>query len=95
MADIYISYDTLITKPNNYVGGLRIKKVTKIDPISNKSIIKNFQYNNGILTTRPDFISKEICSNPHYDGINDTQVFGLLVSLNTLFFLILFLLMVV
>lgn len=36
-------------------GGYRVKKITNYDPITNKSIVRNFSYSNGLLITIPRY----------------------------------------
>ncbi|GHT73171.1 hypothetical protein AGMMS50262_03800 [Bacteroidia bacterium] len=57
MTQITVMYDSL-NASTDYVGGLRVKKVTQIDPITNKSIEKNYQYANGVLATPLVFLSR-------------------------------------
>jgi hypothetical protein len=55
-ANLTVSYDTLVVSTNkNLSAGLRTKKITHFDPVSNNSIEKTFQYENGILATMPFF----------------------------------------
>jgi hypothetical protein len=87
MANIYLSYDTLVTSSKNYAGGLRIKKVTLIDPITNKNIVKNYQYRNGILSTPLFFISRIItdfpCKIPTQTGYHYENCVGTKTSFYT------------
>ena len=54
MATISVDYDTTIynsSTTRNYAGGVRIKKVTKVDPSTNKSESVSYTYSDGVLAT--------------------------------------------
>ncbi|MCL1938063.1 MAG: hypothetical protein FWF52_06690 [Candidatus Azobacteroides sp.] len=64
MADINLSYDTLVYTTSNYVGGLRIKQIIRTDVTTNKSMTTNYTYAQGILATRPIFMYSMITELP-------------------------------
>jgi hypothetical protein len=43
-ANMTASVETVVTVPNKVVGGCRIKKVTFLDPVAGKSLVKTYEY---------------------------------------------------